>query len=183
MIKNNAQNYGWVFILLHWTVALGVIGLFGVGLWMDGLDYDHTWYKLAPHYHKSFGVCVVALMLLRLVWRTTTGVPNALDSHSNIERVMAKIAHWLLYAGVILMFPTGYLITTAKGQGLDVFGLFSIPATITGIDNLENLAGDIHELMAFSIITIAALHAVAALKHHFFDRDATLKRMLSVHAK
>ena len=83
-----------------------------------------------------------------------------------------------MYGILFLMLPTGYLITTAKGQGLDVFNWISIPSLLNNIDNLENIAGDIHEILAFTLISIAGVHALAALKHHFIDKDSTLKRML-----
>lgn len=75
------------------------------------------------------------------------------------------------------MFITGYLIVTAGGRGLDVFDWFVIPSVLEQ-DGLEDIAGEVHEIIAFIIIGLAAFHALGALKHHFIDKDETLRRML-----
>ena len=90
---------------------------------------------------------------------------------------MAKLAHGVLYILLISMFFSGYLIATAKGQPMSFFGL-PIPAVITGIDNLEDIAADFHEKIAFAIVIIAIIHGLGSVKHHFIDKDTTLKRML-----
>jgi cytochrome b561 len=74
----------------------------------------------------------------------------------------------------------GYLISTADGRAIEVFGLFNVPALVTGIPNMEDSAGQAHLVLAISLISLATLHALAALKHHFFDRDQTLRRMLGL---
>ncbi|MOA52423.1 hypothetical protein D3C78_1757160 [compost metagenome] len=73
---------------------------------------------------------------------------------------------------------SGYLISTADGRGIEVFGWFTVPATLSGIDGQEDIAGVVHLWLAWGLIGMAALHALAALKHHFIDRDATLSQML-----
>ncbi len=177
-LKNSVTGYGLVSVILHWVVALAVFTLFAVGLWMEDMDYMDPWYKTAPHWHKSAGVLVICLVVFRFVWRMAQPRPEVLSTHASWERWLARLVHYGLYGLLFLMLPTGYLITTAKGQSLEVFNWFSLPATIVGIDNLEDLAGEIHELIAFSIIGIVVLHACGALKHHFVDKDSTLRRML-----
>ena len=176
-IKNTETKFGWLSILFHWLTAVAVFGLYGVGLWMEDLDYTHPLYKTAPHLHKSFGVLLVFLVIIRLSWRLYSPPPKAIPTHKPYEKVAAKAVHWLLYGLIILMFPAGYFITTAQGQGLDVFGWISIPATVTGIDNLEDIAGEFHELMAHLIILLVIFHVAGAVKHHFIDKDSTLLRM------
>ena len=73
---------------------------------------------------------------------------------------------------------TGYLISTADGRDVEVFNLFSIPATIYGIEKQEDIAGEIHLVLAVILVSISFVHALAAIKHHFFDKDRTLKRMI-----
>ncbi|MFL0802297.1 MAG: cytochrome b [Agarilytica sp.] len=177
-LKNNASGYGVVSVGLHWLIAIAVFGLFAVGLWMEGLDYTDAWYKTAPHWHKSTGVIVIALVIFRFVWRMAQPRPEELPTHASWERWLARIVHYALYLLLFLMLPTGYLITTAKGQSLEVFNWFSLPATVVGIDNLEDIAGEIHELIAFSVMGIVVLHVCGALKHHIIDKDSTLRRML-----
>ena len=175
-----AKRYSASLIALHWVLAVSLVGLFGLGLWMVELGYYDPWYRKAPDLHKSIGVCVVALMLLRAGIRLAQGVPAAISNHSVVEKKLAGVAQFCLYALVFLMFPSGYLISTADGRALDVFGVVSIPALITSVDNLEDIAGEVHEILAFSLIAIASMHALAAFKHHWIDRDDTLRRMLGL---
>ncbi len=177
-IKNTENSYGLVAVLFHWVIALGVIGLFALGLWMDGLTYYDKWYRTAPHVHKSLGVLLIFLVVVRLAWRLYNSRPAELVSHKRWEKIIARITHFLFYLLLFSMFFSGYLITTAKGQSLDVFDWFSIPAVVSDGENLEDIAGEIHESIAFTIIGLAIVHALAALKHHFIDRDKTLLRML-----
>lgn len=182
-IRNTTQHYGWISIAMHWLMAVAVVALFAVGLWMEDLDYTHPWYKILPHWHKSVGVLLVCLLVARFIWRLSNPTPRAPQHHKRWEKIVAPIVHYCFYVLILLMFPSGYLITTAKGQGLDVFNWFTIPSFVQGIDNLEDLAGEIHELIAFTIIGLAVIHAAGALKHHFIDKDATLKRMLGIRAQ
>jgi len=148
---------------------------------MVDLDYYSEWYKTAPDWHRSIGVLLVGFIVLRLLWRWKNVTPAPLPEHAKWEKSAAHATHIILYILLLLMLPSGYLITTAEGQSLEVFNWFSLPATITNIDNLEDIAGEIHELLAYSIIALAVLHMLGALKHHFIDKDSTLKRMLGKH--
>lgn len=178
LIKNTSGRYGLLSITLHWVIAFGIFALFALGVWMVDLTYYDSWYQTAPNLHRSFGVVVVMLMVMRLGWRYLSPIPKPLMGHKPWERVLAHCAHALLYLLVISMFFTGYFITTAKGQGVEVFGWFTLPATITGVEGMESIAGDIHEWVAYAILAVVAIHAAGAVKHHFLDRDNTLKRML-----
>lgn len=165
---------------LHWLSALAVIGLFVLGIWMTSLSYYDPAYRIAPLWHKTIGVLLVLATVFRLVWRFKKGVPRALPTYKTWEIGMSHLVHWYLYAAILSMFFSGYLITTAKGQSLELLGGVAIPAVITGVDAMERVAEEVHEITAYSIMIIAALHALAALKHHFLDRDITLKRMLGM---
>lgn len=177
MWKNSKNNYGIVSKCLHWLIALSVFGLFGLGLWMVDLDYYHSWYVKAPDLHRSIGVLLMIFMLLRLLWLLFASKPKPLVTHKRWEVVSAKITHLLLYLLIFAIGVTGYLISTADGRAIDVFNWFSLPSSGEWVDEQEDIAGEIHELLAFSLIFLALLHALAALKHHFFDKDSTLKRM------
>lgn len=177
-IKNSSSRYGLLAILLHWLTALGVIGLFALGLWMDDLDYYDRYYRLAPHIHKSIGVLLISLVIFRFIWRQLNTQPQPLLGHKKWEVLSAKTLHYIFYAILVCMFFSGYLITTAEGDSLDVFNWFSLPSLIDGIPNLEDYAGEIHEVLAFTLIGLVLLHGLAALKHHFIDKDSTLTRMI-----
>lgn len=175
--RNSSSRYGLVSILLHWVAALAVFGLFGLGLWMRGLDYYSSWYRTAPDLHKSIGITLFVLMLARLLWRFLSPPPGAPASHGQFTRLASKAGHALLYLGLFALMISGYLISTADARGISVFGLFEVPATLTSIPDQADVAGLIHEYLAWGLVIFVGLHALAALKHHFIDRDATLVRM------
>lgn len=104
--------------------------------------------------------------------------PKALSTYSAKTRLGAWLAHVLLFAGLFAILISGYLISTAEGQAVSVFGWFEIPATLFGLNQQADLAGTIHLWLAWGIVIVSAFHALAALKHHFIDRDSTLTRML-----
>lgn len=175
---NSPAQYGLVSILLHWLVAITVFGLFGLGYWMVGLDYYSAWYKAAPHLHKSIGLLLFAVMLGRMVWRRLSPPPASPANHGDLTRLASRSGHALLYVGLFALMLSGYLISTADGRGIEVFGWFEVPATLTIIPDQEDVAGQAHKYLAWSLVIFAGLHALAALKHHFLDRDPTLLRML-----
>lgn len=175
--RNSPARYGLVSISLHWLVALAVFGLFALGYWMVGLSYYDPWRQEAPDLHKSIGLLLFGLMLLRVLWRLLNPSPAALASHGAMTRLASKLGHGLLYLGLFGVMITGYLISTADGRGIEVFGLFTVPATFTGIPDQEDVAGDIHRILAWGLVIFAGVHGLAALKHHVIDRDSTLLRM------
>lgn len=178
MLRNTKDTYGLIAVTLHWLVVVVVLGMFGLGLWMVELTYYDDWYRSAPAIHKAVGVLLFLTMVLRLGWRWSNPRPAPLATHSRLERRIAGLAHALLYALLLVVMLSGYLISTADGRAIDVFGLFSVPAAITGLPNQADLAGDLHLVLAISLVSLAGLHALAALKHHVLDHDRTLLRML-----
>jgi cytochrome b561 len=179
-IRNSSQRYGLVAIVLHWLVAVAVFGLFALGLWMTDLTYYDDWYKSAPAMHKGIGSLLFLVMLLRVVWRTLNVTPNDEPNIGKLQRRIAHAVHLTLYLLFFVLMISGYLISTAGGRSIEVFGLFSVPAIIYGIPNQEDIAGTVHWYLALSLIGLVGLHAMAALKHHFIDRDRTLKKMLGI---
>lgn len=177
-LRNTSKAYGWISILLHWLVAVAVIGLFALGWWMTELTYYDPWYNRAPAIHKGIGILLFITVLLRLVWRGSNPRPAPLSNHTFWERRLAGYAHNWLYLLLIVTMLSGYLISTADGRPIEVFGLFIVPATLSGFENQEDIAGEIHEWLAYALIGLSLLHALAAFKHHFRDRDSTLLRML-----
>lgn len=175
--RNSFTNYGLVSILMHWLVALAVVGLFALGYWMVGLTYYSSWYRTAPDIHKSIGILLFALMVVRVVWRFVSKGPAPLQSHGRVTRLATKSGHGVLYLGLFAVMISGCLISTADGRPIAVFDWFEVPALITSIPRQEDIAGLVHEYLAWGLLIFSGLHALAALKHHFIDRDPTLKRM------
>ncbi len=176
--SNTRHQYGLTSVLLHWLTAVLIFGLFGLGLWMTDLGYYDPWYRTGPDLHRSLGVLFTALLLFRMLWRRLSPPPSPQPGHKNWEVKLAGLVHIGLY-GLMLLIPiSGYLISTADGRAVDVFGLFEIPALITEIDNQEDIAGAIHLWLTWLLIGLTALHALGAIKHQLIDRDGTLLRMM-----
>ncbi|MBL4900319.1 MAG: cytochrome b [Colwellia sp.] len=177
-MNNTKTNYGYVSIFFHWLSALSIITLFALGYYMVDLTYYHQWYKTAPELHKSIGALLFIFMVCRLIWRYKQVTPTHLASHNNLERKAGKLIHSVLYILIFIITISGYLISTADDRGIEVFDLFIIPGFGSFIENQEDLAGLIHKWLAYLLITLTLLHAVAAFKHHFIDKDNTLNRMI-----
>lgn len=97
---------------------------------------------------------------------------------SRFEVVAAKAAHGVMYLLLLTIFVSGYLISTSDGRGIEVFNWFTVPGAGELFSGQSDIAGEIHFYAAWAVILIAGLHAVAALKHHFIDKDNTLRKML-----
>lgn len=177
-LGNTRQAYGVISIGLHWLMALLVIGLFLLGIYMTDLDYYHPWYQSAPDIHRSVGIITLVLLLLRLLWRLVTVQPEPVGKDSRLLQRLAAWVHWSFYLLLIAIPVSGYLISTADGRGIDLFGWFTVPALLPPIANLEDSAGEVHWLLALFTMILVGVHSLAALKHHFIDRDTTLMRML-----
>ena len=175
---NPGANYGWVGIALHWLVALAVVGMFALGLWMTELGYYHDWYHRAPALHKSVGMLLFGLILLRFGWRLANPPPQLQSAIPLRQRALARWSHRLLYLLLVMVPIAGYLIATAKGKPVDVFGWFEVPALVQGLEGQEDIAGEVHEYLAFALVGLATIHTLAALKHEFIDGCRTLRRML-----
>lgn len=178
MLKDAATGYGLLTILLHWTCALLIFLLFGLGIYMTGLDYYSTWYHKGPALHISLGLILFLLMIARVLWRILNKKPDRLPSHSRTVAFAASLVKYSLYILIFIVLTSGYLITTAEGKPASLFGIIYFPV-FTELDSANvDRAGLIHELLAWAIVIIAALHAMAALTHHFVIHDRTLLRML-----
>jgi cytochrome b561 len=177
-MNNTQTNYGYVTIFFHWLSALSIFTLFALGYYMVDLTYYDEWYKIAPELHKSIGFLLFTLMICRVIWRFTQLSPDHLSSHSNVERKAGKVVHVALYSLTFIIMISGYMISTADDRGIEVFDLFTVPGFGSFIENQEDIAGFIHKWLAYSLIGLSLLHAAAALKHHFFDKDNTLNRMI-----
>ncbi len=176
-LKNTDQRWGGVSQSLHWLIVLLIIGQGSVGLWMQEMHNSPDKIQLYA-LHKSFGLTILALVVLRLLWRLYAGAPGPVPGTPTWQQRIARVTHWLLYALLLAMPLSGWTLNSAAGFPLQWFWLFNLPA-ITGQDHdLRELAGEAHQWLFWLLIATATLHAAAAFYHHLFMRDATLSRML-----
>lgn len=176
---NTAQTYGWVSITLHWLMAIALILMYSVGTYMVDLDYYDPLYHTLPTLHKGTGILLGLLLMLRLAWKYAQPQPLPISSSAPaMTEKLAKLGHLALYVMLVSLIITGYLIATAKGHGINVFGWFEVPAVLPVNQDRGELAADIHAVIANLFIFTVGVHALAALIHHFYWKDHTLKRML-----
>jgi cytochrome b561 len=178
MLRSTADRYGTVARSLHWSIALLMVALFALGWYMTEINYYNPWYTRAFDWHKGVGMLMLGLALARLIWSRLDRGPALPEGMNALERAAARSAHFLLYAMTLLIPISGYFISTADGSGIDVFGWFEVPALLPASNGREELAGTLHYYLAFGTAYLVGLHALAALKHQFLNRDGTLSRML-----
>ena len=177
---NTINRFGLVSIILHWSMAVAIFGLFALGWYMVDLTYYDALYKTLPEIHKSIGILFGAVLIFRLGWKVINITPKFEDNLTSFERFAARAAHLGLYGLMFLIVVSGYLISTADASGISVFDFFQVPATITSIPEQEDIAGLVHKYLAYVIIGLTVLHTAAALKHHFINKDNTLRKMLGI---
>jgi cytochrome b561 len=180
---NTLDSYGWVSIVIHWVMAIALIAMYFLGDYMVGLEYYDSWYHRAPEIHKETGVMLGFVMLIRLIWNSRQIKPHPLGVDKPVFKLMASLAHSAFYVLVFLLIISGYLISTAKGQGIDMFGWFEVPALLADDKDRGELAGKIHEIIATVFVLMVALHVIAVVVHHFLFKDRTLIRMLGIKSK
>ncbi|OFX12512.1 MAG: hypothetical protein A2516_04345 [Alphaproteobacteria bacterium RIFOXYD12_FULL_60_8] len=178
MLKNTKDQFGTIAKVLHWLIGLTIIGLIGLGAWMVTLDYYDAWYHDGLSLHKAVGMVVLAVVFFKLVWLWITPEPDQLPTLTWWERAGAAAVHKALIGLMVLMPLTGFLVSTSEGAGVSVFGLFEVPAVLVAGAKFRDLAIAIHFYLAYGGAALIVLHVVAALKHHFFNKDRTLRRML-----
>ncbi len=113
---NTKESYGWVAIILHWLMAIAIVGMFGLGWYMVDLTYYDSLYKTLPFIHKSIGIILIVVFLFRLYWRLSSPVPDAIEGSSPMERKVSKLVHRIFYWLLPLIMISGYLISTADGS-------------------------------------------------------------------
>jgi cytochrome b561 len=162
--------------LLHWLIALLILGLAIVGLTMTLMAPSIDKLKVYA-LHKSTGITVLMLVGLRLVWRLAHRAPPP-EPMPRWQHVAASATHVALYVLMFAMPLSGWLYNSASNFPLQWFGLFHLPALWGPDPTVKAWASDIHYWGFWTLAALVALHAAAAFKHHYVDRDETLRRML-----
>jgi cytochrome b561 len=160
-------------------MAIIIVSLFILGKYMVGLDYYDNYYHIAPWWHKSFGLLIAMLLIFRLIWRNTNPKVHTLISHKTYEIKLAKVMQLLLYLLIIICCTSGILISSAEGADIRFFDLFKLPALLSMGGEQTEIAEEIHEFATTALIVVTSLHMLAAIKHHFINKDRTLIRILT----
>ena len=194
---SNHKRYTKTAIVLHWLIAIAIFSMLALGFWMTGLPKDaakqlsydvfnwgiYTWQlaeEVSPrtfyfNLHKSIGVTILALVFVRIIWRITHKPPPLLPNYKTWERKLATGTHHFLYLIMFAMPISGAIMATFSKYGIKWFGI----PLVKGLDNtpVREAFEQVHEFIAILILVTVALHIAGALKHHFIDKDETLKRI------
>ena len=175
-IRNTADRWGLVTIGFHWLTVLLVVGMCAVGFLMQELPSGRFKIEVFA-LHKSFGLTLLAVTLLRLAWRGLAGTPRP-EPMPAWQALAARVSHVALYAVLVAMPLTGWLYNSASGFPLRWFGQFALPKLAARDHDVAEFAEEAHETLFLVLAALVTVHALAALKHHYVDRDRTLQRML-----
>jgi len=170
-----APRYTKVAIWLHWLIGLAVIA--NIGLAMLTEDMPREAHRAAMGIHKALGMAILALTVLRILWRLTHKAPPLPASMRTWERWTSGLVHFLFYVLLILLPLSGWVWMSAADRPIDFFGLFTIPSIVAPSDEVADVLHDRHETLGLMMLALVALHFLAALKHQFVDRDRLFSRM------
>ena len=174
---DSSVRYGAVAQAFHWVIAALIVTQFVLANLADALPIGaHKLALLARH--KSFGMTVLMLATLRLLWRLKNPPPELPSGMSTLERRLARATHFAFYVLLFAMPLTGWLMSSAKNYSVSWFGLFTWPNLIGKNETAFELLRSTHHFLGGVLLTIAVLHILAALKHHFWNKDNVLLRML-----
>lgn len=176
-LANSPRRWGLVTQLLHWAVVALIVTQFVLASIAEDLPLGMKKLAVIAN-HKSFGITILALAIVRLVWRRASPGPGLPDGMSRFERIGAQASHHLLY-GLLFAVPlVGWAMSSAKNYSVSWFNLFALPNLVAPDDALFEIFKETHEILAFLLAGVAILHALAALRHHFVKKDDVLRRML-----
>jgi cytochrome b561 len=176
-IRNSRARWGSVSQLLHWLfVALLTVAV-SLGITDRMLPLGPT-RAAVINTHKSLGITILALAVIRLVWRWANPVPDLPSNMKPNERALARITHWMLYVLLFCMPLTGWLLASAHAYKVTWFNLFPVPWLVKKNLPLFKIMDELHLALAIVLGLVVALHVAAALRHHFALKDDTLRRML-----
>lgn len=186
MFRNTSTGFGRIAIFFHWTMAILIAVMLALGLYMTSLPPTDAGTFQLYQLHKSIGFVVLALAVLRIVWRLANPSPKLPEGMAGIEKIAAHLGHVGLYALMFALPLSGWLMVSASPWNIPTI-IFDtvhvphlpVPAILGDKAQAEGMLKEVHEYASWFLIALLVAHIGAALKHHFIARDTTLKRMIS----
>ncbi|WP_285712030.1 cytochrome b [Erythrobacter oryzae] len=178
MSLNARTKYSGLAMLLHWLIAVLVIVQWRISEAAEEAPTREAGGQIMAN-HFALGVVIFIVVALRLLWRQVSPPPPQVPGHAPWERSFAKLVHFAFYALLLVMPVAGWIAMSAFGEPISVWGLFSLPALpVPRSEALGETIFELHGASGIALLVLVALHALAALKHTFVDKDGTLWRML-----
>jgi cytochrome b561 len=175
-MRNTVHRWGAVAQLLHWTIVALIIVQFTLAALAEDLPPLKKLGMLARH--KSVGITILALAILRLSWRWLNPTPALPETLKPYQRVLARWTHALMYLLLFAMPLSGWMMSSARGFPVSWFGFFQLPDLVPKNQALYQALLTTHGTLALVLGALVTLHAAAALAHHFMLKDDVLRRML-----
>jgi len=178
-LGNGMQAWGPVARVLHWLIALMIVGQFSTGWLAENEPNREAGYVLIRN-HFQFGVVLTGLILMRVLWRLSHRPPEPPPGEPRWRELTARAVHGMIYLALITLPVAGYIVWVHMKADMDVFGLFTVPTLFTPPVEDERLragAWYVHYFAGWTLIGLVALHVAAALFHQFVLRDGLIRRM------
>ncbi len=177
-LTQHGQKYGTPAIALHWLIAALMIAGFALGWFMTDIP-GFTPAKLRYYsWHKWIGCTVLALAIVRIAWRSGHAPPPLPDTSARWQHAAAEFAHRALYVLMLVIPVSGYLYSSSANVPVVFLRIVPLPRLIAPDPVLKPVLREIHIVLNYVLLVLVATHVLAALKHHFIDRDGLLHRML-----
>lgn len=171
------KTFGKISRFNHWITALIFIAMLGLGFFLAYGGLEGAEKGPFRDVHKSVGTLFVLWAVWRVGWRLIQGFPEDVSAMPIWQSISAKFIHWLLLVSILAMPLSGVIGSLYGGRSIDIFGWFTV-ASLGDNETISGMAYNVHGGAPVFISILICIHIAAALKHHFFDKDATLRRMI-----
>ena len=176
-LRNTRDTYGSVSKILHWLIGLSILAMLILGVVMGHIEKPLRFQVYTIH--KDIGLTLLALVIIRIFWTLANPKPRLPKGSNKAEHAAAHLSHFVLYLLILGMPLSGWIMSCAAGHIPGYFGLFKVafPGIVKN-KPLAGLASNFHYYIAWSILAVVIVHVLAAIKHHWINRDNILVRML-----
>lgn len=175
--SENKRDYTPVQKAFHWIIALGILVMIPLGIYTTTLEFGPQRLQLVS-LHKSLGLTILVLVVLRLAWRWVQGTPPLPGHMARWEQWLARGSHILLYGLPMALPIIGWAYSSASGVATSWFGLITLPPILPESETLAHLVFPLHAWGGFLLAAVVAVHIAGALKHHIVNGDDVLMRMV-----
>ena len=176
-LRNTTRRWGAIAQLFHWLIVALIIVQVTLAEMADDLPAGMRKLSLLAR-HKSVGITILGLVILRLAWRWLNEHPPLPENLKRYEQVLARVTHVALYVLLFAMPLSGWMMSSARGFPVSWFGFFQLPDLVPRSRQLYEAFLVTHQTLAWTLFVVIGLHIAGALKHHFVHKDDVLRRML-----
>jgi cytochrome b561 len=175
--RNTESTYGAMAKFLHWTIVILIIAQYVIIEAAEDLPDGPGKFAMVTR-HKSLGMLILGLALARIAWKAINRGKPVPVAMPRPQKIAAAAGHGLLYLLILAQPISGWMMSSAANYPVTFFGLFQFPAIVTPNEGMHETYEDLHEFLFNGILVVAVVHVLAALYHHFIQKDDTLRRML-----